>query len=223
MKTKNIFCIVGRVGSGKSYFFNSIIKDQKFMKKTNLSILTYGTTRDKKEYEEDGEEYIFISEEDFEKIPKEDLVESRTYGTLTNEINKYFTKKEYIQLPDTNLICISSLYQYESYRNWINIQNLSSNQKYHYKLFLIIIEASAKDRINRALKNKCKGTNDIYEICRRFVEEKAEYEIVSKRVPELYDPMAYPEVLYINNDDSMIENTNFNLERIKTFILNKIQ
>lgn len=215
---KNIFCIIGRSGAGKSFYTNEIINDKKFLKKAKLEPLVYGTTRAKRSNEKDGVDYNFITEEAFEKIPKDKLIEFRTYSTINGK-NHYFTKTDYIENKHNNLICTSSLYQYESYRNWVNLQNIKKPNS--YKLYLIILDASVKNRLLRIIDRRCKTDNDIYEACRRIVEERAEFDQVSHRVPELMEPMGYNTVLYINTDNISDESNKANLNKIKEFILSK--
>ena len=215
---KNIFCIVGRSGAGKTYYSNSIMLDNKFMKKAKIEPLVYGTTRPPRPNEVDNVDYNFISVEEFNKIPKDKMIEFRSYSTI-NGTKHYFTLTDYIEEKKNNLICTSSLYQYESYRNWVNIQNLKNPNS--YKLFLIILDASVKNRLFRIVERRCNNDADIYEACRRIVEERAEFDQVSSRVPELMDPMSYNTVLYINTDDISNENNLSNLNKIKEFILSK--
>jgi len=216
--SKNIFCIVGESGSGKSYYINSITMDNIFMKKAKLNPLIYGTTRPKRDDEKDGVDYNFISMEEFENIPKDKLVEFRTYNTINGK-KYYFTKSEYIENKKNNLICTASLYQYESYRNWINIENIKHPGKYN--LYLIILNARVRNRLTRILERRCKTDNDIYEACRRIVEERAEFDQVKSRVPEVMDPLSYDTVLYINTDNISDEFNKANLEKIKQFIISK--
>jgi guanylate kinase len=215
---KNIFCIIGRSGAGKSFYTNEIVNDKKFLKKAKLEPLVYGTTRAKRSNEKDGVDYNFITEEAFEKIPKDKLIEFRTYSTINGK-KYYFTKTDYIENKHNNLICTSSLYQYESYRNWVNLQNIKKPNS--YKLYLIILDASVKNRLLRIIDRRCKTDNDIYEACRRIVEERAEFDQVSHRVPELMEPMGYNTVLYINTNNISDESNKVNLNKIKEFILSK--
>lgn len=215
---KNIFCIVGESGSGKSFYFNSITLDNRFMKKAKLESLVYGTTREPRPNEKDGIDYNFVSIEEYERIPKEKLVEFRTYYTINGK-KYYFTKTEYIEDKKKNLICTASLYQYESYRNWVNLENIKHPDSYN--LYLIILNATVKNRLFRIVENRCNKDEDIYEACRRIVEERAEFEQVKSRVPELMDPLSYRTVLLINTDDISNESNKANIEKIKQFIMMK--
>lgn len=215
---KKIFCIIGKSGAGKSFYTNAINNDKKFLKKAKLEPLVYGTTRAIRSDEKDGVDYNFITEEAFERIPKDKLIESRTYHTINGK-KHYFTKTDYIENKKNNLICTSSLYQYESYRNWVNLENIKKPDS--YELYLIILDASVKNRLLRMIDRRCNTDADIYETCRRIVEERAEFDQVSSRVPELIDSMSYSSVLYINTDDISDESNKANLNKIKEFILSK--
>ena len=215
---KNIFCVVGESGSGKSYYTNSIILDTKFMKKAKLSPLIYGTTRAPRSNEKDKVDYNFISIDEDNKFNPEDLIESRTYYTI-NGVKYYFTKREYVEDTKNNLICTSSLYQYESYRNWINKENIKKPGSYN--LYLIILNAKVRNRLTRIIERRCETDDDVYEACRRIVEEKAEFDQVKSRVPELMDPLTYNTVLYVNTDNISNEFNKANLNKIKQFIMSK--
>ncbi len=216
--SKNIFCIVGESGSGKTFYNNSIILDKKFLKQAKLEPLIYGTTRPIRSNERDGVDYNFVSEEDYKNIPQEDLIEFRTYYT-TNGNKYYFTKTEYIEKKKKNLICTASLYQYESYRNWIANENIKKPNSYN--LYLIILNANVRERLLRIINRRCETDEDIYEACRRTVEERAEFNAVKARVPELTEPFSYNTVLYVNTNDISNESNLSNLNKIKQFILSK--
>lgn len=215
---KNIFCIVGASGAGKSYYYSSITLDTKFMKKAKAEPLVYGTTRPPREGEKDGIDYNFVSLEEYKNIDKNRFLEFRSYNRMDGVVY-YFTLEDYITKGDKNLICTSSLFQYESYRNWINLENLRNPNS--YGLYLIILDANIKNRLCRTVNNRCKSNNDIYEACRRVVEERAELDTVRARVPELMDPMSYNTVLFIDTNDISKESNFNNLNKIKNFILSK--
>lgn len=213
MKHANIFCIVAKTGSGKNTYLNQILEDKKFVDKYDISTLVYGTTRSKRPGEIEGKDYYFHSDEEYKQIPSEDLIEFRSYYTINNGTVYYFTKEEYFN-KSKNVIAITSPFQYESYRNWCNKENIKGNK---YNLFMIIIDIDLKIRIERLL-DRADKESDIYEICRRVIEEKNEFENVSKRIPEMIDPMMSVNVCYINNNSSDENDIRANLETIKSFI-----
>lgn len=220
--TINIFCIMGRTGAGKSSYFNKIVSNKLFMKVSNLSLLVFGTTKKKKPEDKEGIDYYFYSNEEYEKLIKDDdLIECRSYYTLNHGVVKYFTKASYIESKNTNIICTVSPYQFESYKNWCNKQNIKTPGR--YKLFLIIIDTSLRYRLNRIITESDNSESELYELCRRILEEKSEFESVTNRLPELIDPMGSSNVCYVNNDSSSIEVFKQNLEIIKRFIVNNIK
>lgn len=215
---KSIFCIVGETGSGKSFYNNSIVLDKKFMKAARLEPLIYGTTREPRATEVDGLDYNFVTQEEYDSIDQNDLIESRSYYTMNGK-KYYFTRRDYITNKKKNLICTSSLYQYESYRNWVANENIKRPGSYN--LYLIILYANVKERLTRIINRRCDTDDQVYEACRRIVEEKAEFDQVKARIPELTDYLSYNTVLYINTNDITQENNLINLNKIKQFIVSK--
>ena len=208
----HIFCIVGEVKCGKKMYTEEILKNHIFAKRMNLARLIYGTTQ-KNSYEEDNNEYYFISNEEYENLDKENLVEFRSYYTLTDGIVYYFTKKEYIDM-GKNLICVTSPYQYEMYKYWVNKENIKNPNKYH--LHMIYIVSNLKSRFISAL-DKIDDKDEICELCRRVLQDRAEFEKLSKRLPELIDPMMH-NVCYINHDANSSKNISMNINKIKKYI-----
>ena len=217
-KTINIFCILAKTGGGKSEYINRIIKDKRFMNSNNISLLVYGTTRNARNGEKEGIDYYFHTPEEYDKITDDELVESRSYYTLNDGVVYYFTKTDYLN-KNGNIICIASPYQYENYRNWCSKQNIRGQIKYN--LNMIIIDTSLKVRMERILK-RAQKEEDVYEMCRRVIQERDEFNNVSERVPELLDPMLSNNVCFINNDLDGESNILQNINTIKRFIRKKI-
>jgi guanylate kinase len=214
MKKANLFCLIGKTGAGKSEYLNRLCNDKKFMNGTNLTQLVYGTTRSKREKEIDGVHYHFHTIEEYENIPQNDLVEFRSYYTLNDGEVFYFTKSDYID-PCKNIICITSPYQYESYRNWCNIEKIKKHSNIY--IHMIYIDTDIRCRVERAV-SRAKTDDDIYELCRRAVQEKIEFEDVSKRIPELIDPMQSINVCFVDNNCDFKDGIDSNLEKIKKYI-----
>lgn len=216
MEIIRLFCIVGKTGTGKSTYLNKILEDKEFLEAHNLSNLVYGTTRKKRNGEIDGVDYHFLSKYDYKQIPINSLIEFRSYYTLNNGTIYYFTKEDY--LTNGNIICITSPYQYESYKNWIIKENLKSEiTNKIYRLYLIDLNMDLKKRINR-LVSRADSDDDVYEMCRRIIQERQEDEDVKKRVYELNNPEFVGNVLCINNtEDDCLDK---NISRIKEYIHN---
>lgn len=214
MKTVNIFCILAKTGGGKTEYINRLMKDKRFFKQNNLSLLVYGTTRSKRNGEKEGIDYFYHTKEEYEKITDDELIESRSYYTLNDGEVYYFTKTDYFNT-GSNIICIVSPYQYENYRNWCDKENIKGHKKYNINM--IIIDTDIRIRIPRIIK-RSKTDNDIYEMCRRIIQEKNEFGDVGKRIPELIDPMLSNNVCLINNNMSEESKIQENVVKIKEFI-----
>lgn len=218
MKNINIFCFVSKSGSGKTEYLSRLFFDKRFIDKSKLKPLVYCTTRKKKIDETDGLDYHFYSDKELKEIPDEKIIECRSYYTLNDGTVYYFTKTEQMENIH-NVICIASPYQYENYRNWCAKENIKGINKYN--LYMIIVDTKLDIRINRIMK-RAECESDIYEMCRRIIQEKSEFEDVSQRLPELIDPMMAMNVCYINNNSSAETFILKNLEKIKNFVLRNI-
>lgn len=216
MKVVNIFCILAKTGAGKTEYVNRILNDQQFMKENNLSLLVYGTTRSMRENEKEGIDYYYHSMEDYNKITNEELIESRSYYTLNDGEVYYFTKTEYFQ-KETNIICIASPYQYESYKSWCTRENIKGAK---YNLNAIIINTDLKVRIDRLIKRASKD-EDIYEMCRRIIQERNEFDDVGKRILEISNPDQSKNGCYVDN--TLHDELNKNIKKIKGFIRQSIK
>lgn len=219
-KSTNLFCIVGKTGSGKSLYMTKLLEDKRFISKYNISNLVYGTTRSKRKDEIEGKDYYFISKEEYAKINYDDLIEFRSYYTLNDGEVYYFTKKEYLE-DSNNIICIASPYQYEKYKSWFYYKSLESNHN-DYNIYAIIIDTDLKTRLNRVINSRTSKDDDIYELCRRVIQEKMEFDDVCKRLPELSTEQSteYNNTCYIDNSSNTREDIVNNLIRIKKFISN---
>lgn len=217
MEQVNLFCIIAKTGAGKSVYINSIFDDKNFCKKHNLSMLVYGTTRNKRVGEKEGTDYHYYTLEEYNEIAPSDLVEFRSYYTLDDGTVYYFTKREHLET-GKNMICITSPYQYESFRNWCANQNLLGHKKYN--LYLIYIDTDIKIRIRRLLDRAEQNHDDnkVLEMCRRVLQESNEFEDVSKNIPELIDPMLSTNVCYINNNSNETIDIGANINKVKMFI-----
>lgn len=217
-KSTNLFCIVGKTGSGKSLYIESLFKDKGFINKYNISNLVYGTTRSKRENEIEGKDYHFITKDEFDKINYDDLIESRSYYTLNDGEVYYFTKKEYLE-DSKNIICIASPYQYEKYKSWFYYKSLKNNT--NYNIYVILIDVDIKTRLNRVINNRSSKDDDIYELCRRVIQEKMEFDDVCNRLPELSttNSSEYNNTCYIDNSSNSKDNIFYNINKIKNFIV----
>lgn len=201
---RKLFCIIGLTGSGKSTFYNYILKifnsniDDGL---SELKPLVYHTTRKKRENEEDGIDYIFSKHDEFFKLCKQyQVIEHRHYFTQNNGTAIYFTTKSDIEDVDSNsLITVSSIEQVANYIKWND-----ENPDDAFELFIIKIDCGLKTRFKRIADERCKNDADIYELCRRILQEKEDWSI-EKDIMDKIDEDHY--ISIDNNDISSTTNS----------------
>lgn len=98
-KTGSLIVISGPSGSGKGTIIKELLK-----KNNDLSLSVSMTSRAKRDYEEDGREYFFVTKDCFEnKIASGELLEytcynGNYYGTLRSEVSKHLNNGESVIL-----------------------------------------------------------------------------------------------------------------------------
>lgn len=215
----NIFCLIGKPGSGRETLLSKIISDKSFTDKFNINKLVYGTTRPMREGEIDGYDYNFYTKKDFDSIEPDEIIESRSYDNIyINDIYWYFTLKKDIILGN-NYIAKVSTFQYIEFKKWAFLYQLG-NSMYRIQVYPIVVEAPIMKRVNRLL-NKSHNEQDIYNMCSKLITERFEFKNVIINNPELTDKL--------NKDTCIIENNNNSeqyiveaVKRLKLFIMNKI-
>lgn len=225
-KSINIFCILSRTGGNRHRYLNDILSDKRFIRKNHLKRLIYTTTRVQKEneYLNNNDEYNHITIKEFKSIDQQELIEYRSYYTLDQGTVYYCTKQSDFDV-NNNLICIASPYQFEYYKQYCDNQNIIAQYK-KYNLYAILIDCRLICRLKNIISRVPERNVDInmeeiqlYDICRRIISEKNEFDDVFKRVPELNHPMISKNICYIDAND--YDDNDFyqsNLEDIKKFI-----
>tara|TARA_B100000963_G_scaffold301079_1_gene273657 strand:+ start:4288 stop:4869 length:582 start_codon:yes stop_codon:yes gene_type:complete len=86
-KENKIIAVCGVSGSGKTTLVHSLIKNEEL----NLHFSISACTREKRKFEQDGKDYIFLSVPEFKKLIKnqmflewEEVYKNKFYGTLKN-------------------------------------------------------------------------------------------------------------------------------------------
>ncbi len=219
-KRINIFCIIANVGSEQEQYLKYILTDSKFVKEANLKRLIYNTTKPVDINYPD--EYRFYSVDNYNKIPKENIIDDRSYYTIIHGEVYYFTLRSDIENSDANLICIASPYQYENYKRFVSISNIKSPGL--YTISAILIYCSTKNRIsNKIFYDTIDGDKEILEICRRVLQDNAEFEDVKQRIPEFKDSLSCNNTCCINSDNCTDIIFDANILKIKEFILQTIK
>ncbi len=184
-----MFCIIGETGAGKSTYLNYILKYKDDHGLDDIHRLVYHTTRKPRAGEKDGVDYHFSKEKPPSLVSVQNmdtggyglafnpgLVEERTYQTMNDGTVHYYTTVDNVR--DDYYICAPSIEQLNSYLKYFGPE----------KIVVIEIDTKLKTRIKRVLDNRAKTDADIYELCRRIVQEKTDWEKAgySKLVPKLH-------------------------------------
>ena len=223
MKTNitNIFCIISNIGSNQEMYLDKIFSDKWFINKTNLNRLIYNTTKPKYNIEDKtNSRYNYFSEEEYNKIEYNDILEYRSYDTIPYDTVYYFTLVKDIQNKN-NLICITSSYQYENYKRWIAMQNI---REFKYNLFAILIHSCMKCRFTNKINSLYSENEDmeLLEFSRRILQDNYEFNDAKTRLPELNDTMNCSNACYIDDDNKSEESIENNISELKRFILDKV-
>ena len=217
-KVTNIFAILGKPGSGKTTTLESILSDQKFMKKYSMNKLVYNTTRPPRSNEINGKDYNFISNSEYFDIKSKDFIESRSYDSYKNPNNiiYYFTKKSDIILGN-NYICKMKFLQFANIKEWSTIKQLESVSKIY--MYPIVLEAPLITRINRMIPEITSNDDTIYDICQKILFENYDINRIKNTTPYLLDKMDRNN-LFINNSKCTIDEET---EQIKAFTIDKLK
>lgn len=177
---KPIFCIVGKSGSGKTTYLKALMKNKR-IKLLNIQELKYHTTRSKRYPEEDS--YHFATYKDYNNTPVKNIIESRKYKKIDEDVIYYTTTGDIYDNDAKALICAASVDQAISYYNKLD------------NVYIIDINVATKDRLIRLI-DRCKSENEYYEVCRRTIEENNEY----NNIKTIYDNN-FEKIIKIDNNN----------------------
>lgn len=153
---------MGRSGSGKDTIYKKILENEKIKEKKINRICQY-TTRPIRKYEINGNEYIFLNDEEFEKIKSDGgFLETREYNTV-HGIWKYATGLEIIE--DFSYIGIGTLEAF-------NILKEKFGNMVHPIYIYVDEEKLYKRTVERA---KDDNNQSIAEVERRFEADKIDF------------------------------------------------
>lgn len=165
MSKYNIIALFGPSGAGKDTVMNWVLK--KYPKELHKIINC--TTRPKREYEKDGKDYFFLSDEEFAinvlntgHILEATAFNNWVYGTRVSELNE-----EKVNIGVFNIAAI---------------QCLQDNPEVN--VLPIYIHTDDKERLIRALNRE--EEPNCAEICRRFLADAADFERVDFFHTEIY-------------------------------------
>lgn len=169
-------CIIGLTGAGKSTYLDYILKYKNDHGLNDINRLIYHTTRKPRDNERDGVDYYFGQKKppSFVTIKTEQggvamaqnpvLIEERCYTTMNNGVVDYYTTIDCVK--EDYYICAPSIEQLASYLKYFGSD----------KIIVVEIGTEIKTRIKRVLDKRTKTDQDVYELCRRVVQEKIDWE-----------------------------------------------
>lgn len=192
----NIFCFIGKPGSGRETLLSGVLTDNSFLEAFNIRKLVCGTTRPIKPGEKHGFTYHFFTKEEFYEIDPSEIIESRSYDNIyTNDIYWYFTLKSYIQFGN-NYVAKVSTFQYSEFKKWALLAQLGNSMN-RIQIFPILITAPIFEREKRIMQNAA-VEHDVYNMCAKFITEQFELKSIIQNNPELIDAM--------NKDTCIVDN-----------------
>lgn len=181
----NIFCLIGKPGSGRETLLRSILDRSDFVYKYNLLRFVYGTTRPMNSYDINGASYHFLSNEEFDNLDPTEIIESRSYDNIYNgKVYHYFTLKKYIKFGN-NYIGKVSTFQYEELKKWAMITQLK-NPTIRINIYPVVVNAPIFEREKRMM-NLASTEIDVYNMCNKLITERYEFKLVIEHNPEIID------------------------------------
>lgn len=156
-----IFYIIGKSSTGKDTIYKELLKNSKLE-----SVCLY-TTRPQRSNEKEGEEYHFVSEEEYQHIKEKGLIiEERAYNTI-HGIWRYFTVNDgQFDNEDKNYLIVGVLNSYVSTKDYFGEE----------KVIPLYIELDDENRLQRALiREKQQEVPRYAELCRRFLSDSEDF------------------------------------------------
>ena len=156
-----IFYIIGKSSTGKDTIYKELLKN------SALESVCLYTTRPQRSNEKEGEEYHFVSEEEYQHIKEKGLIiEERAYNTI-HGIWRYFTVNDgQFDNEDKNYLIVGVLNSYVSTKDYFGEE----------KVIPLYIELDDENRLQRALiREKQQEVPRYAELCRRFLSDSEDF------------------------------------------------
>ena len=183
----NIFYIMGKSATGKDTIYNKL----KDIYDGILTPLIQHTTRPMRINEQNGKEYYFVSNDEYqEMINNNKVITGHTYHTVNGDWSYFITN----DFKKDNYIGIGNLFAYEKLKEQKNLQ-----------IFPIYITVDDKERLQRAINRESLQINPNYkEICRRYIADENDFS--EERLEKLGIKKRF---VNDNLDDTIIEIKNY--------------
>ncbi len=165
--SNRIFCLLGKSSTGKDKLYQSLIADPEL----GLQRLVPYTTRPIRTGEQEGREYHFVTEEQYEALRDAGkIAEERSYPSVYG-IWRYFTVLTgHVDLNHYSYLLIGTL---ESYRS---LRRRCEETYGPGRIVPLYIEVEDGERLARALARERKQEEPKYEeLCRRFLADTADF------------------------------------------------
>lgn len=158
-----IFCIMGKSSSGKDTIYNRLLE----AKLPGLKKIVLYTTRPARAGEEDGREYFFVQNEDYQRMCREGkVIEARSYDTVYGVWTYFTAADEQIDLDQGSCLVIGTLESFCKMKDYFGAEALVP----------IYVEVEDGLRLCRALERERKQENPGYaELCRRFLADTQDF------------------------------------------------
>ena len=176
-----LLAIMGKAGSGKDTILNKIISKKLI---PNAVPIISCTTRPKRDYEEDGKDYHFLSREEFtQAIFNEEMLEAQEFNTWI-----YGTRKKDLNPNKINIGVYTPS----------GIYDLATTPEIDLCVFYIL--ATDKTRMLRQLNRE--KDPDVHEIVRRFSADEWDFELEHNIKPII---QACPYFFTIDNENKKVK------------------
>jgi guanylate kinase len=160
---KNIFCLIGKSGTGKDTVLKYILKE------TDLHPIRTYTTRPQRTNETQGEEYMFVNKPFLDSL-KSSVIECREYNTEKGLW--YYATINDGQFDMGDSILIASPQQYQALKTFFE-----NSDKRIIPLYIYIDDGT---RMQRLISREMLEREPNYsEICRRYESDKKDFEIMN--------------------------------------------
>ena len=158
-----IFVLMGKSSSGKDSIFRELMK----MYKGRLKTVVPYTTRPMREGEENGDEYVFTDEKEYEKLKSSGkIIEERSYQTVQG-LWRYYTVNDGSFDGEEDVLIIGTI------DTCLSIRDFFGDRKTVIPLY---IECDDGDRLIRAVNREKKREEPQYrELCRRFLSDDEDF------------------------------------------------
>ena len=162
MQMGRLFCLIGKSGSGKDTVFKQLLNDSEL----SLSPVVTYTTRPRRDNENDGVEYNFITNDElmnFKCAGK--IIELRKYDTVKGVWYYCTIDDGKIDLAHGDYLTIATLEGFAGLKKRFDAAAVS--------LYITVEEG---ERLSRALtREKAQHSPDYYELCRRFLADHEDF------------------------------------------------